>query len=177
MGISNALAGGIIMMALVYVLLSVPGLVDRHFAVSNALLQRSQADDLALKTSITISSLSLAAADTVSVSLSNTGNTKLWEYSKFTVIATYDADVSGSRVKTTEQLSYGGITATPGAGQWVLHSFDPSIDSYVDPKVVNPGEQFVIRFKPQNAIYSSSPSVLVAMSTENGALTSRGGVL
>ena len=176
MGISNALAGGIIMMGLVYVLLSVPGLVDRHFAVSSALLQRTQADDLAQETSITISSLSLASADTVSVTISNTGNTKLWEYSEFTVIATYDADVSGSRVKTTEQLAYGGISASPGAGQWVLHSFDPAIDSYVDPRVVNPGEQFVIRFKPQGTIHSS-PSVLVAMSTENGAVTSRGGVL
>ena len=85
MGISNALAGGIIMMGLVYVLLSVPGLVDRHFAVSSALLQRTQADDLAQETSITISSLSLASADTVSVTISNTGNTKLWEYSEFTV--------------------------------------------------------------------------------------------
>ena len=176
MGISNALAGGIIMMALVYVLLSVPGLVDRHFAVSNALLQRSQADDLAQKTSITISSLSLVSGNTISANVSNTGNTKLWEYSKFTVIATYDANVSGSRVKTTEHLTYGGITTTPGAGQWVLHSFDPAIDSYVDPRVVNPGEQFVIRFKPHGTIHSS-PSVLVAMSTENGALTSRGGVL
>jgi len=175
-GISNALAGGIMLIAMVYVILGIPGLLEGNAAMSGALVQRSSADDETLKTSIDITALSLVAGNTViNVDLANDGTTKQWEYSKFTVIATYDANVTGSRVRTTEQLSYGGISSSPAAGQWVMYSFDPSTDSYVDPQVVNPGEQFVIRIRPQNAIYETNPSVHVAVSTPNGVVASMGG--
>lgn len=177
MGISNAVSGGIIMITMVYVMLTIPGMLDRNTAMSNAIAQRARSDDSELKTEISITSLSLApGGSTINVELANGGSTKLWEYSKFTVIATYDANFTGSRVKTTEEMEYGGIAATPAAGQWVIYSFDPSIDSYVDPQVVNPGEQFTIKIHPHNPVYASSPAVYVAISTQNGVTASRGGV-
>lgn len=177
MGISNALAGGIMLMAMVYVILGIPGLVDTSAGVSGAATRRYEADNDALKTSINITALSLVSGNTViSANITNGGNTKLWEYSKFTVIATYDANVTNSRVRTTEEVTYGGISSsTPAAGRWVLHSFDPLTDPYVDPQVVNPGERFTIRIKPQLPIYSSNPSVHVAVSTPNGVVATRGG--
>ncbi|AIC15224.1 hypothetical protein [Nitrososphaera viennensis] len=178
MGISNAVSGGIIMITMVYVMLAIPGILDRNTALSSAIAQRARSDDAELKTEISITSLSLApGGSTINAELANDGSTKLWEYSKFTVIATYDANVTGNRVKTTEELEYGGISPTPAAGQWVIYSFDPSIDSYVDPQVVNPGEQFTIKIKPQNPIYTSSPVVYVAVSTQNGVTAGKGGTL
>lgn len=164
------------LIAMVYVVLGIPGLLDGNAAMSDALTQRSEADSEILKTSIDITALSLVSGSTViNVDMTDDGNTKLWEYGKFTVIATYDANMTGTRVKTTEQLSYGGISANPASGQWVMYSFDPYTDSYVDPQVVNPGEQFTIRIKPQNPIFSAGPSVHVAVSTPNGVVASRGG--
>lgn len=175
MGISNAVAGGIMTITMVYVIMTLPGLFDRNVAVSNTLLYRSQQDDEAAKTSLGVTSLSLASASTIGANVTNSGSTKVWEYSKFTVIVTYDANVTGSRVRTTEMLDYGGITATPAAGQWSISSFDTN-DQYNDPQVVNPGEQFSVRIKPQNAVYAN-PAVVVAMSAPNGAVASKGGVL
>lgn len=165
------------LIAMVYVILGVPGLLDGNAAMSGALVQRYSADDEMLKTSIDITVLSLVSGNTViSADLVNDGTTKQWEYSKFTVIVTYDANITDNRVRTTEQLSYGGISSSPTAGEWVMYSFDPSTDSYVDPQLVNPGEQFTIRIKPQNPIYQSSPSVHVAVSTPNGVVASMGDV-
>lgn len=178
MGISNAVSGGIIMITMVYVMLTIPGLLDRNAAMSNAVAQRAKSDDAELKTEIAITSMSLApGGSAINVELANNGSTKLWEYPKFTVIATYDANVTGSRVKTTEEMEYGGIAATPAVpGQWVISSFD-AMDSYVDPQVVNPGEQFTISIKPQDTVYSSSPAAYVAVSTQNGVTASKGGTL
>jgi archaellum component FlaF (FlaF/FlaG flagellin family) len=177
MGISNAVSGGIMMITMVYVMLTLPGMLDRNAAMSNAVAQRARSDDVEIKTEIAITSLSLApGGSTINVEIANKGSTKLWEYPKFTVIATYDANVTGSRVKATEEMQYGGISATPAAGQWVISSFDP-MDSYVDPQVVDPGEQFTISIKPQNPVYASSPEAYVAVSTQNGMTASKGGAL
>jgi archaellum component FlaF (FlaF/FlaG flagellin family) len=179
MGISNAVSGGIIMIAMVYVIVTIQGMLDRDAAMSNAIAQRARSDDEELKTQISITTLSLApGGSTINVGLVNDGSTKLWEYSKFTVIATYDANITGSRSKVSEELEYDGIKATPTlAGQWVISAFDPTMDSYVDPQVVNPGEQFTINIKPQNPIYGSTPTVYVTVSTQNGMTTSKGGTL
>jgi archaellum component FlaF (FlaF/FlaG flagellin family) len=179
MGISNAVSGGIMMITMVYVMLTIPGMLDRDAAMSNAIAQRARSDDAELKTGISITSISLVpGGSAISVELANDGSTKLWEYSKFTVIAAYDANVTGNRARTTEELEYGGISATPAqAGQWVISSFDSSMDSYVDPQVVNPGEQFTIKLKPQNPIYASSPSAYITVSTQNGVTASKGGTL
>jgi archaellum component FlaF (FlaF/FlaG flagellin family) len=164
------------LMAMVYVILGISSILDRNADIGDALTKRSEADDDTLKTSIDITALSLVSDNTIiNAVLVNDGNTKLWEYSKFTVIATYDANMTGTRVKTTEQMSYGGISSSPAPGQWVMYSFDPSTDSYVDPQIVNPGEQFTIRIKPQNPIYATSPSVHVTVSTPNGVVASKGG--
>jgi flagellar protein FlaF len=175
MGISNAVAGGIMTITMVYVIMTLPGLFDRNVSVSNTLLYRSQQDDEAAKTSIGVSSLSLPSATTIGANVTNTGSTKVWDYSRFTVIVTYDANVTNSRVRTTEMLSYGGITATPAAGQWSISSFDAG-DQYNDPQIVNPGEQFSIRITPQNAIYPN-PAVVLTISAPNGAVASKGGAL
>ncbi len=114
MGLSTAIAGGIIMIALVYVFLVLPVVFDKTITVSDAKSVSSDVENTIGKTNIKISNLNTTShSQLIRFDLTNENNEKLWDYEKFDVFITYDASIALAKVKSTEKLSYvapiGGI--------------------------------------------------------------------
>lgn len=136
MGLSVAIAGGIIMFALVYILLMLPGVVDQTTSVTKASSEIVDIENSILKTNIAMSSLTATAANTtISFTITNSGTEKLWNYEKFSLIITYP--ISGSTNKTESFTYQSGACGTPSAGKWCVTSI--SSDA-IDPKILNTDE-------------------------------------
>ena len=92
------------MVALISVLLTVPGIVGTTSIVQDASIEISQIEAEIYDTDISISSASASAgSSTVTLTLSNSGSEKLWNYEKFDVFLTYDGASSG---RVTDKLTY-----------------------------------------------------------------------
>ena len=165
MGLSNALSGGIVMVALISVLLTVPGIVGTTSIVQDA---SNEIADVELKIANThISLLSIIATngdDLITLVLSNGGSEKLWNYEKFNLFVTYDEDST----RYTESLTYSGdCSGEPSKGNWCLSSI--SNDS-LDPGILNQNESMVIQLKVDQD--TQNGLVIVVLSTDNGETTS-----
>ena len=164
MGLSNALSGGIVMVALISVLLTVPGIVGTTSIVQDA---STEIADVELKIANTQISLSLLSAtngdDLITFTLSNVGTEKLWNYDKFNIFVTYDEDST----RYTESLTYAGdCSGEPSAGNWCVSSIS---NDNLDPGILNQNEDMSIQLKvnqnTQNGI------VIVVLSVDNGETT------
>lgn len=107
MGLSIALAVGIASIALFIILLNYNSLNN---LISDYTLSRSEIvkiDDSISKTVIDIQYPNATAGSSrVSFILVENGTEKLWNFDKFTVLVTYDADIGGISTPTTEKLSF-----------------------------------------------------------------------
>ncbi|MEO9320501.1 MAG: hypothetical protein ABI361_07495 [Nitrososphaera sp.] len=176
MGLGAALAGGIVMMMIAIVMgMAIPAILGANTSMSSAVSERQQLDDALSKSSVTITSLRAPAlSSTATFTLNNTGSTKLWNYQKFIVIVTYDAQVAPLvSVKKTEELTYQGITNTTSPGYWSISGFN---NDYVDPQIINPNESANFTCRLDDPLFPTGTMTAV-VSTDAGASTSRSGAI
>jgi len=170
MGLSVAIAGGIVMVTIMLVMLTIPNVVNNIFSIGEVSSQSSQVDDLVSKTKISIQELyTQTGSPRVNFTLNNEGSTTLWDFDNFNVIVKYTGAVSGQK---TEQLSYFGecLGAVPPVGQWCIQSI---LNDVADPKLLNSDEQARIRTRLSENLASNSAIVTVA--TDNGVTYTTGG--
>jgi hypothetical protein len=177
MGLSSAISGGIVMMMMVIVLvMAIPPVINANMASSRAYSERTQLDGEMARTSIRINSTqSLPPSQSISLTLENDGNVKLWNFDKFTILVTYDYEPSPGQSETvTEALSYGGMTDSPAAGQWGISGF---VEDGLDPQILNPEESMIIICKLSNDLYVTG-SFTTVIATDNGVSSARtGGII
>ncbi len=175
MGIAAALSGGIIMMMAVIVFgISLPTMVSANEKLNRISRDEMDMHDSIEKTSIAISSIQAnLVSNTIQLTVQNTGLTKLYDYSKFTILVTYNGSSSnnilnGNAVtQVTEQFTYAGISSnTPSNGHWVISTF---VNDAVDPQILNPGESMQITCKPSEFIQQGN--IIAIVSTDNGVIS------
>jgi archaellum component FlaF (FlaF/FlaG flagellin family) len=167
MGLSVAIAGGIVMFALVYILLMLPGVVDQTTSVTKASSEISGIDNSILKTNIGMSSLSASSGSTtIDLTVTSSGTEKLWNYEKFNLIITYP--IAGNTNKTESFTYQSGICASPTAGRWCITSITSDA---IDPNILNTNEALNARATSSQML--SSGTVYGTISTERGVTATR----
>lgn len=173
MGLSSALTGGIMMTMIVIILvMAIPAVINANVLTNRAYSERAQLDNGLSKTSVNIDSIQTTPlSNVVTIVVSNSGSSKLWNYAKFNVIISYNSTNGISIQKKTESLSYAGITSSSNisAGSWVITGFT---NDGIDPQILNPNESIEITCKlTDNTALSGFLTVI--LSTDNGASTSK----
>ena len=167
MGLSVAIAGGIVMFSLVYILLMLPGVVDQTTAVSKASSTISEVENSILKTNIAMSAFSATSGSTtMDFSITSSGTEKLWNYEKFNLIITYP--IAGNTNKTQSFTYQSGACGTPAAGKWCITSI--SGDSF-DPNILNTNE--VINGRATSSTTLDVGTAYATISTDTGVTASR----
>ncbi len=167
MGLSVAIAGGIVMFSLVYILLMLPGVVDQTTAVSKASSTISEVENSVLKTNIAMSAFSATSGSTtMDFSITSSGTEKLWNYDKFNLIITYP--IAGNTNKTQSFTYQSGACGTPAAGKWCITSI--SGDSF-DPNILNTNE--VLNGRATSSTTLDVGTAYATISTDTGVTASR----
>lgn len=130
MGLSVIVSGGIIMVALMTVLYTMPGLVDSVFEIEETSSQVSTLENNIFQTSISIDSLSAESDESwVSFNLNNDGSEKLWNFEEFEIFVTYDTDILGTPTRVTEQvIEYTNTPSSDFKVQRGTFSINPTSD-------------------------------------------------
>ncbi len=157
---------------------AIPAVVSASSSMGKAYSEKAVIENQLLKTSLRIDSLQTSAAvnSVVTMSLSNTGSTKLYNFDKFNVIITYDSAYNSTTrgPVETEVLRYGGITASPPAvGQWNVEGITP--DS-LDPQIWNPGEQMTVSAGLSKEMFAGG-ALSAIISTDAGEVTTMSGMI
>lgn len=147
--------------ALIYILLTLPGMVNQTVSITKASTEISEVENSMLKTNIGIKSLSAVSGSTaINFTVNNSGTEKLWNFQKFSLLITYP--ITGQTM--TESLSYTGTcSGSPSSGTWCIASI--SADN-VDPNILNTGEYLNARSRVSQTPISGTVSTIV--STNNG---------
>lgn len=168
MGLSNAISGGIVMFAIFYIIMTFPSILEEFFSVTQASSINNGVENSILKTNVGITSINTTASSTLmNFTLNNSGNEKLWNYDKFTILVSYDGGTL-AKSKYTEQFTYQN-TCTGNVDTWCITQFKNDLQ---DPGILNPGESIVIQCKLQNVVYPQG-IVTISASTDNGIVTSK----
>ena len=164
MGLSNAIAGGIVMVALISILLTLPGIMSTTTEVQDAATEMSDIETEIYNTDISISSLSASTgSDTITFSLNNDGPEKLWNFDKFNVFVTYIGASSGQK---TETITYSS-SCSASAGLWCISSLN---NDNLDPGIINEGESANLSLTVDENL--ATGIVIVVVSTQNGVVAS-----
>ncbi len=118
MGLSIVVAGGIVMIAIMSMLFVVPSVIESMVEIDDISSQALMLDDEISKTSIDMQSLEVLD-DIVQFGLLDDDIEKLWNYDDFTLIVTYDADISGTKTMITEEFTYNSTASFQGKVQFV----------------------------------------------------------
>lgn len=165
MGLSIVVSGAIVLFSLFFVMSAFPVIADNVFQVSQSSSEIAYVEIQILRTKIDITSISASPGDqNISVMLDNVGIKKLWEYDKFDFIVTYDAEIDGNKVRTTEKLAFVDSCPT-NIGEWCLQDITNDIS---DVGILNSGESATLTADLQNNVHSTGGVVIVTISTENG---------
>jgi hypothetical protein len=137
MGLSIAIGGGVTMMALLFIF-GILSIMIFQLQVENiASSQAFDNNDEISKTSISISGInSTVGANLVNFTLTNEGSEKLWNYDEFDVIIRYDADISGTKTRVTEQFRYNATAFDLSAS---LESLSPDFNVQHGCSIIAPG--------------------------------------
>lgn len=167
MGLSVAIAGGIVMFALVYILLMLPGVVDQTGSVTKASSEISDVENSILKTNIAMSALSASSgSSTIDLTITSSGTEKLWNYEKFNIIVTYP--ITGNTNKTESFTYQSGTCASPAAGKWCKVSI--TSDTF-DPNILNTNEALNARMTSSQTL--GTGTVYATLSTDRGVAATR----
>lgn len=165
MGLSIVISGGIVLFALVYILLTMPGVVNQTVLITKASTDISTVEDSILRTNIEINSLSATSGSSaINFTVNNSGTEKLWDFEKFNLIITY----TYSSGIITELLTYGGLCSTPSSGTWCVASIT---NDNVEPNILNTDETLNVRTRVSQI--PTSGTVNVTFSTDNGIVASK----
>ncbi len=118
MGLSIVVAGGIVMIAIMSMLFVVPSVIESMVEIDDIASQVLMLNDEISKTSIDMQSLTVID-DIVKFGLLDDDIEKLWNYDDFTLIVTYDADISGTKTMITEEFTYNSTASFQGKVQFV----------------------------------------------------------
>ncbi len=167
MGLSVAIAGGIVMFSLVYILLMLPGVVDQTTSITKASSVISEVENSILKTNIAMSAFSATSgSSTMDFIITSSGTEKLWNYDKFTLIINYPIAGNTNR---TESFSYqSGACASPPAGKWCITSI--TSDS-IDPNILNTNE--ALNGRATSSTTLDVGTAYATLSTNNGVTATR----
>ena len=95
------------MLAIMFVLFSMPGLMDTIISVGYVSSEVSNLENIILHTDISLDSLAATSnMPSFSFNLNNNDLEKLWNYDDFDVLVTYDADISGTKTRVTESIPF-----------------------------------------------------------------------
>jgi len=172
MGLSVAIAGGIVMVTIMLVMLTIPSVVSNIFSIGEVSSKNSKIADTVSKTEISVEEIfTKTGSPRVNFTLNNEGSTTLWDFNKFNVLIEYTGTVSG---KKTEPLSYFGecLGAAPPSGQWCIQSISNDV---ADPKLLNFGEIANIRTSLNENL--ASLTAIIAVATDNGVTFKTSGTL
>lgn len=166
MGLSIVLSGGVVMFVLVYILLTMPGVINQTVSITKASTDISEVENSILRTNIEMNSLSaVSGSSVINFTVNSSGTEKLWNFAKFNLIITYPS-ASGTN---TESLSYAGTcSGNPSSGTWCVASI--SADN-VDPSILNTDETLNARSRVSQSLISGT--VGTTLSTDNGIVASR----
>jgi len=175
MGLSVAIAGGIVMITIMLVMLSIPTVVNTIFSIGEVSSQSSKIEDSVSKTEITIEEIyTNTGSPRINFTLINEGSTTLWDFNNFNVLIEYTGAISG---KKTEQLSFQQVTngeclgLAPPVGEWCIESISNDV---ADPKLLNFGEIANIRTSLNENL--ASLTAIVAVATDNGVTFKTNGI-
>lgn len=164
MGLSVAIAGGIVMFAMIYVMLTIPNMIDQTVSISRASSEMLEVESSILRTNMLVSSLVVTDSENgyVEINVQNTGTEKLWDFEKFDLLITYQIDAAPWN--RTESLSYSGsCNPNPANGNWCKQSITNDV---MDPDILNNGETLVAVAKVGQQIESGLLAVKLA--ADNG---------
>jgi hypothetical protein len=117
MGLGIAIAGGIICATVLAVFSIVFSTSEQIYEINSSRTSAADLQNVVFQTNFEIQNMTgCSGNNSVSLILNNTGNEKLWDYEKFTIIVTYNATILGSPVETTENLEYNSDEAFEEAG-------------------------------------------------------------
>jgi len=111
LGLSIVISGAIIMIAMLSVLFNLPVLMDSIKSVEETSSKILKLENKISQTDIELTSISASpGSDMVNLELFNNGNEKLWNWDKFDLFITYDADTGGaSPTRITEKITYNDV--------------------------------------------------------------------
>jgi archaellum component FlaF (FlaF/FlaG flagellin family) len=165
MGFSIVISSAVIFISLFASLAIILSIVSSIYKTNDAIVNSAKINSQINNTSIRISSITLDTNDRkhITITLNNDGKSKLFNYTYFDLIVTYDADINGNMIQVTEQLRYSDSSLS--YGQWII-SIQNDI---VDPKILNPNEVAIIDAMLSNDV-ASNGRVIVTISTDNGSI-------
>jgi len=107
MGLSVIGSGVIILVIMIFVMYTIPGIIDSFNSLGDVSSEASNLENSILQTDISIDTLSATSGESwVTFNLNNDGSEKLWNFDEFEVFITYDADIGGTKTVVTEQFTY-----------------------------------------------------------------------
>jgi len=121
LGLSIAISGGIITVVFVFIMGIIFLISYQINTESTASSEIFDVNDSILKTGLQIQYVNTSSGtDIINFDLVNVKNEKLWDYDKFDLLVTYDADISGTKTRVTEQFTFNDIaTFSESEGQAV----------------------------------------------------------
>ena len=164
MGLSNIASGGIILVVLIVVLMTMPKLLDSSISLQEASSQITDVEDSITKTEISVNTITAPTtnSDEISFSIDNDGEEKLWNFDNFDIIITYDPAAG----RETESLSYAGdCSGQPSQGTWCNDGITTDL---LDPGILNSGESMDVRATVSDDF--ATGAAIVVVSTDNGVL-------
>ncbi|MDE1877691.1 MAG: hypothetical protein KGI07_04085 [Thaumarchaeota archaeon] len=163
---SIAISGGIVTFTIVYAMMSFPAILDDTAKISRSSSEMSNTLDAIIHTNISISNLvDTAATATATFSITNTGNTILWNYKQFDAIASYPPLLPGNRV--TSVLQYSSSCTGLTAGHWCINSITNDLNH---PGLLDPGETANIKMILSNQAITSGGTFTINFGTDNGVI-------
>ena len=167
MSMSGAVVTGILMMVIMYILLTMPGIVDNVIIFEETDKEATNLENIVENTNINLSSLGSSVGSNIVTSIVyNNGNEKLWNFGKFDYIIEYN---STNNARQLEQISYAGDCggSDPNPGTWCIDSF---ISDTIEQKILNNFEGMSIKASTSQNI--NFGKLITTLSTDHGVSSS-----
>lgn len=164
MGLSVAISGGIVTFTIIYVMMTFPTILDDTTKISMSSTQMSSTLNSIMHTNLNISSLAnTSGTNIVTFSVTNTGNTILWNYKEFDTIITYQASATE---KYTEVLHYNSNCGTLTSDQWCIQSISNDL---THPGILDPKEIANVHTELQHPTFLGG-TLTLNFGTDNGVM-------
>ena len=121
MGLSIAISGGIVLIVILLIFAILPSISEKIQGGSSANSERNDLEDSISKTNVKLFGVNASSgSNLVNFTMRNVGNEKLWNFDEFDLFITYDADISGTPTRVTEQFSFNETAFGISTGQVTL---------------------------------------------------------
>ena len=143
------------------------GFMSSVDASTTGLGEMGQRDETIMRTGLTAVSASLPSANTLEITLENSGQVKLADFDKWDIIVQYHDSGGGYHVVWLPYTS-----ETLGDNEWEIAwlRLDGEAEAF-EPNVLNPDEQMMIRAQVNPAVGANTTNMVVA-STPSGITAS-----